>query len=365
MSGMLSRIMNSAIGEGQRPHPCRLFSLKEIRSATKNFDRERVIGKGRFGTVYRGQISGEGAGHVVAIKRLDSRSSKGKSEFLAEISKLSTLRHSHLVSLIGYCNDKKETILVYEYIPNGSLYDHLHGEHTPLSWVTRLKIAIGAARGMDYLHIYGVIHHDVKSKYILLDPNWVAMISDFGLSNLSLTNQSNSVVNTLVKGTVGYLDPGYVVAGQLTKKSDVYAFGVVLFELLSGRPAVDLDKDEDQCMLVVWAQKYVKDTKFDKLVDPRIKRKISTKCLNWFAKMAARCVHNVPNERPTMSDLVASLQDLLELQEKSNCDVESSGIPGFHWKILKYVVRVIKRHSGQSGTSSQKNLDHNKKQQDE
>ncbi|MFS7966417.1 putative protein kinase RLK-Pelle-CrRLK1L-1 family [Helianthus anomalus] len=236
--------MNSASAQGETwssstsAHPCRIFSLGEILYATKNFDDEHVIGEGGFGKVYKGRISGEEAGHVVAIKRLDSMSNQGELEFRAEINMLSKLRHCHLVSLIGYCDENKEMILVYDFMPNGTLSHHLHKADTPLSWVTRLNIAIGAARGLDYLHTgvgtqYGVIHRDVKSSNILLDHNWSAMISDFGLSKISPTNQSNSFVDASVKGTFGYLDPEYFYTRKLTRKTDVYAFGVVLFEFTS------------------------------------------------------------------------------------------------------------------------------------
>ncbi|XP_076885461.1 putative serine/threonine-protein kinase PBL28, partial [Bidens hawaiensis] len=255
----------SATGESEKSssmissHPCRLFSLAELQSATKNFDDELVIGKGGFGKVYKGQIYGEETDHAVAIKRLDSMSDQGELEFRAEIDMLSTLRHCHLVSLIGYCHENKEMILVYEYMPNGTLYHHLHKEDTPLSWMTRLKIAIGAARGLDYLHTgvgtqNGVIHRDMKSSNILLDKNWAAMISDFGLSRISPTNQSISFVEASVKGTFGYLDPEYFYTRKLTRKTDVYAFGVVLFELVSGRLPVDERYGEDKCNLVRWAQ---------------------------------------------------------------------------------------------------------------
>ncbi|KAI3827424.1 hypothetical protein L1987_01498 [Smallanthus sonchifolius] len=349
--------MNSASGEGEKSstmttgHSCRLFSLAEIESATRNFDDELVIGQGGFGKVYEGRISSEEAGHVVAIKRLDSMSDQGEIEFRAEINLLSTLRHCHLVSLIGYCDENKEMILVYEFMPNGTLYHHLHKAHTPLSWVTRLKIAIGAARGLDYLHTgvgtqHGVIHRDVKTSNILLDDNWAAMISDFGLSKIGPTNQLVSYVDASVKGTFGYLDPEYFYTRKLTRKTDVYAFGVVLFELLSGRLPVDERNGEDQCSLVRWAQKCVKERKLDQMVDSNIKGTIFPKCLKLFAQIADRCVHSVPKERPTMTMVLASLQAVLEVQEKSNQSGNSSGVTGFSWNIHNYFVSGTKPNSG-------------------
>ena len=263
------------------------FSLAEIQYATRDFDDEMVIGQGGFGKVYGSYISVEKTIHVVAIKRLDCMSNQGATEFKAEIEMLSKLRHCHLVSLIGFCEDNKEMILVYEYMPHGTLYDHLHKADTPLSWVQRLKIAIGAARGLDYLHTgigtqHGIIHRDVKSSNILLDENWEAMISDFGLSKIGPTNQSVSYIDASIKGTFGYLDPEYFYTTKLTRKTDVFAFGVVLFEILSGRLAVDRSLEEDQCSLVRWAQKCVKEQKLDQLVDSSMAGTIASKCLRRF-----------------------------------------------------------------------------------
>ncbi|KAJ0540812.1 putative protein kinase RLK-Pelle-CrRLK1L-1 family [Helianthus annuus] len=175
-------------------------------------------------------------------------SNQGASEFWTEVEMLSKLRHCHLVSLIGYCNYDTEMILVYEYMPHGTLEDHLHKLGTPISWCQRLKICIGAARGLDYLHTgtgieFGIIHRDVKSSNILLDESWEAKVSDFGLSKISPRNQPSTYVSTLVKGTFGYIDPNYFATGKLTRKSDVYAFGVILLEVLCRKKAVDNNLD--------------------------------------------------------------------------------------------------------------------------
>ncbi|KAK4602954.1 hypothetical protein RGQ29_011800 [Quercus rubra] len=220
----------------------RRFTLQEIKTATNNFDRNLIIGKGGFGHVLRGHIDHE---HTpVAIKVLGRTSRQGFREFQTEVEMLSKLRHPHLVSLIGYCNDERVMIIVYELMAHGALHDHLYNtDNPPLSWKQRLEICIGAARGILYLHEgeeHAIIHRDVKTSNILLDQNWVPKVSDFGISRLGPTRLSMSHVTTDVKGTFGYIDPEYFWTSHLTVKSDVYGFGVVLFEVLCARPAVDM-----------------------------------------------------------------------------------------------------------------------------
>ncbi|KVI01322.1 Concanavalin A-like lectin/glucanase, subgroup [Cynara cardunculus var. scolymus] len=323
---------------------CRRFSLAEIQSATLNFDDQLVIGKGGFGKVYKAYLHGNtGTPALVAIKRLDSFSSQGPNEFMTEIEMLSKFRHCNLVSLIGYCSDGDEKILVYEYMPNGTIEHHLHKARTPLSWMDRLKISIGAARGLDYLHTgvdtqHGVIHRDVKSSNILLDENWAAKISDFGLSKIGPTDQPSSCVSTLVKGTFGYLDPEYSMTGHLTRKSDVYAFGVVLFELLSGRRAVDRSFDEDEWGLVKWAQQRVKERRLDQIVCSQISGQISPKCLKEFAQIADRCLRSSRRDRPTMAEVVVALQLSMVLQQQFITSTQLAGAMGFTNIMQKYLV---------------------------
>nr|XP_043636801.1 protein PSK SIMULATOR 2-like isoform X2 [Erigeron canadensis] len=296
--------------------PCRKFKLDEVLSATENFNESLVIGSGGFGKVYKGKVI-IGTRHIVAaIKRLDMKSDQGPAEFWAEVEMLSKLRHSHLVSLFGYCNYEREMILIYEYMPNGTLEDHLHKLHTCLSWVDRLKICIGAARGLDYLHTgtsieFGVIHRDVKSSNILLHKSWEAKISDFGLSRISPTNQLRTYVNTLVKGTFGYLDPNYFATGKLTRKSDVYAFGVVLFEVLCRKQPLDRSLEYG---LAALAQDSIKKGHLKSIVDSDIRGEISPKCLKGFARIAERCLEYHPEHRPTMKEVILSLESLLTLQ---------------------------------------------------
>ncbi|XP_042752405.1 putative receptor-like protein kinase At5g39000 [Lactuca sativa] len=239
---------NSSILLGEQT--CQQFTLAEIQLATNNFDETLVIGRGGFGNVYKCPIN-MGLVREVAVKRLHCMSTQGAHEFEAEVKVLSKLRHGNLLSLVGYCNEGNEMLLAYEFMPNGTLKDHLCKADSTLSWLQRLKICIGAARGLDYLHTgtstqNGVIHRDVKGSNILLDANFAAKISDFGLAKVGPIDHTRTYVSTNVKGTFGYMDPCYFYTGKLTRKSDVYAFGVVLFEVLSGRQAVDSTLDEEQ-----------------------------------------------------------------------------------------------------------------------
>ncbi|PWA78823.1 protein kinase-like domain, Concanavalin A-like lectin/glucanase domain protein [Artemisia annua] len=335
--------------------PCRQLTFYEIQLATENFDESLVIGRGGFGKVYKGTINiGANVKSTVAIKRLDSTSNQGASEFWAEVKMLSKLRHCNLVSLIGYCNDGQEMILVYEYMPLGTLEDHLHTRLSCITWVKRLKICIGAARGLDYLHTgtgieHGVIHRDFKSSNILLHDSWEAKISDFGLSKVSPRNQPSTYVNTLVKGTFGYLDPNYFQTGRLTRKSDVYAFGVVLFEVLCGKRAVDSTLDEEHMGFASWAQDSIKMGRLKQIVDCNMRGTISSKCLRNFGQLANRCLHSDPKQRPTMAQVVVSLESILALQETVYSALRPSGMPIFGRKLLKFILPFNRENSGYLG----------------
>ncbi|KAM7462722.1 hypothetical protein LguiA_030843 [Lonicera macranthoides] len=301
---------------------CRPFSFAEILSATNNFDDSLVIGQGGFGKVYKGVI--DNGASIVAIKRLSSASKQGDSEFRTEIEMLSKFRHSHIVSLIGYCYSSTEMILLYEYMVNGSLADHLYkigkyGTSSNLSWVQRLKICLGAARGLDYLHTGtgvqdSVIHRDVKSSNILLDKNCVAKVSDFGLSRTNPIDQSCTHISTNVKGTTGYVDPEYMLTFRLTMKSDVYSFGVVLFEVLCGRRAVDFTLDEEQWSLARWAQSCIEKGTLHRIINPNLWLEILPESRKEFVRIANQCLCYRPKKRPTMTQVVGSLELALALQ---------------------------------------------------
>ena len=307
--------------------PCslsRYFSLAEIIAATNNFDKVFIIGAGGFGDVYKGYINGSAA-TPVAIKRLKSGSQQGAQEFKTEIAMLSRLRHRHLVSLIGYCDDGNEMILVYDYMAHGTLRDHLYNtKYQPLSWKQRLQICIGAAHGLNYLHTgatYTIIHRDIKSTNILLDEQWLAKVSDFGLSKFGPI-MSKSHVSTVVKGTFGYLDPEYYRYQRLTEKSDVYSYGVVLCEVLCGMPPI-IRTDEDEPMgLAAWVLQCYRNEKLDQIVDPSLKGEIEPECLKKFGEIIENCLLDNGTKRPSMNDVVGRLELALELQESAKTYVK-------------------------------------------
>ncbi|XP_076920235.1 uncharacterized protein LOC143581293 [Bidens hawaiensis] len=254
---------------------CHRFTFHEIQVATINFDESLVIGHGGFGKVYKGTFTNGESVLDAAIKRLESTSDQGAEEFWAEVEMLSKLRHCNLVSLIGYCNDGNEMILVYEYMPNGTLSDHLNKRLSPLTWVRRLKISIGAARGLDYLHTgtgisQGVVHRDVKSSNILLDGSWASKVSDFGLSKIVPTNQA------------------------------LYSC-----QHVGERKALDTSLDDEEINLAAWAQDSIKEGRLKQTVDSNLRGTISSKCMNKFAQLANECLHIHPKKRPTMAQVPA------------------------------------------------------------
>ncbi|XP_057779025.1 LOW QUALITY PROTEIN: probable serine/threonine-protein kinase PBL7 [Salvia miltiorrhiza] len=289
----------------------RTFTFREMAAATKNFRGESFIGEGGFGRVYKGQL--EGSNQVVAIKQLDRNGLQGNREFLVEVLMLSLLDHPNLVNLIGYCADGDQRLLVYEYMELGSLEDHLHDpmpDKAILDWNTRMKIAAGAARGLEYLHDKAsppVIYRDLKCSNILLGEGYHPKLSDFGLAKLGPVGD-NTHVSTRVMGTYGYCAPEYAMTGQLTLKSDVYSFGVVLLEIISGRKAVDNQKMGTEHNLVVWARPLFKDKrKFPQIADPALQGQYPTRGLYQALAIAAMCVQEQPNLRPMIADVVTAL----------------------------------------------------------
>ncbi|KAL6571790.1 putative serine/threonine-protein kinase pbl28 [Orobanche hederae] len=339
----------------KRRNASAVFTLKEMEEATSSFSDENLLGKGGFGRVYKGTLKSR---EVVAIKKMELPSFKeaeGEREFRVEVDILSRLDHPNLVHLIGYCADGKQRFLVYEYMHKGNLQDHLNGiVQVKMDWPLRIKVALAAARGLAYLHSGSdvgipIVHRDFKSANILLDDNYEAkikpqeyflqlffiyssqapersmimrtalykQISDFGLAKIMPQGQETCVTATVL-GTFGYFDPEYTLTGKLTLQSDVYAFGVVLLELLTGRRAVDLNQGPNDQNLVIQVRHILNDkTKLKRVIDPEMGRSSYTmESIAMFANLASRCVRVDSQERPSMIECMKELQAIFYINSK-------------------------------------------------
>ncbi|KAJ0716103.1 putative protein kinase RLK-Pelle-CrRLK1L-1 family [Helianthus annuus] len=319
------------------------INLEDITSATNNFNEKNRIGRGGFGNVYEGELSHSGGRSMVAIKRLnlDPRNLQGTPEFLKEIMMLSRYKHENLISLLGFCYERHEMILVYEHASRGSLENYLNSPR--LTWTHRLKICLDAAKGLSYLHDprgthQRLIHCDVKSPNILLDDQWNAKVSDFGLSIVGSANEQNSVIITLAAGTVGYIDPQYRMTHTLTKESDVYSFGVVLFEVLCGRLCYTLDSNHhiEKILVPTWIASY-QQKKLNEIIYNDLTIPLDKSALEIFSDIAYRCLNESREDRPTMAEVVTELENALEIHElpKSQKSCEWKETISYYEEIIK------------------------------
>ncbi|XP_014753743.1 probable serine/threonine-protein kinase PBL7 [Brachypodium distachyon] len=311
---------------GNHNIPSKVFTFLQLSDATNSFSPENLLGEGGFGRVYRGYNSE--TMEVIAVKQLDKDGLQGNREFLVEVLMLSLLHHPNLVTLLGYCTECDQKILVYEYMPLGSLQDHLLDltpKSQPLSWHTRMKIAVDAARGLEYLHEVAnppVIYRDLKASNILLDGTFNAKLSDFGLAKLGPVGDK-SHVTTRVMGTYGYCAPEYAMSGKLTKMSDIYCFGVVLLELITGRRAIDTTKPTREQILVHWAAPLFKDKKkFIKMADPLLDNRFPLKGLYQALAISSMCLQEEASSRPLISDVVTALTFLADPNYDPPDDIE-------------------------------------------
>ncbi|KAM3325156.1 serine/threonine-protein kinase PCRK1 isoform X1 [Capsicum chacoense] len=305
-----------------RPSDLRAFTFSELKAATKNFNRLTKIGEGGFGSVYKATVKcGEDSVKKidVAVKQLSRRGLQGHKEWVTEVNVLGVAEHRNLVKLVGYCAEDDERgiqrLLVYEYMPNRSVENHLSARsETPLSWAMRLKIAQDAARGLTYLHEemdVQIIFRDFKSSNILLDEQWNAKLSDFGLARLGPPDGLTHV-STAVVGTMGYAAPEYVQTGRLTSKSDVWSYGVFLYELITGRRPLDRNRPRSEQKLLEWVKPYISDSKkFQQILDPRLDGKISRSAQK-LSIVANRCLVRHPKSRPKMSEVLVMVNKVIE-----------------------------------------------------
>ncbi|XP_076942573.1 proline-rich receptor-like protein kinase PERK1 [Bidens hawaiensis] len=294
------------------------FTYEELAVATDGFSEANLLGQGGFGYVHRGVLPN---GKEVAVKQLKTGSGQGEREFQAEVEIISRVHHKHLVSLVGYCMTGAQRLLVYEFVPNNTLEFHLHGKNCPvMEFATRLKIALGAAKGLAYLHEDchpKIIHRDIKAANILLDFNFEAKVADFGLAKI--TSEVATHVSTRVMGTFGYLAPEYASSGKLTDKLDVFSFGVMLLELITGRRPVDSAQTYTDDSLVDWARplltRAMDDKNFDSIVDSRLQRQYNHNEMARMVSCAAACVRHSARRRPKMIQVVRALEGDVSLAD--------------------------------------------------
>ncbi|KAG8063827.1 hypothetical protein GUJ93_ZPchr0003g16971 [Zizania palustris] len=323
-------VMHSEIisnrGQEKHTHP-QIFTYKDLYAATGGFCADLFLGEGGFGKVYKGVL--DNTKQEVAIKILNLQGKQGDNEFVTEVLVLSKLHHTNLVKLIGYCVDGNQRLLVYEYMPLGSLKSHLHDlppDKKPLDWNTRMKILAGAAKGLQHLHVNvdpPVINRDVKCENILLGDEYHPKLSDFGLAKLGPTGDDTHI-STRVMGTPGYCAPDYLESGKLTVKSDIYSFGVVMLEVITGQKAIDDSRPKAERNIVEWATPWINKRDFHKLADPVLNGQYHMKFLLQALIVAAMCVDRTASRRPHISEVVAALNQISDSQSRRKWRSSSS-----------------------------------------
>jgi serine/threonine protein kinase len=288
----------------------KIFSAEELEKATNNYDKSRVLGQGGYGTVYKGVLPNN---KVVAIKKSKISDQRQIEQFINEVIVLTQINHRNVVKLLGCCLETEVPLLVYEFITNGTLSDHIHNKSlaSSLSWEKRLKIATETAGALAYLHFstsMPIIHRDVKTSNILLDDNYMAKVSDFGASRLVPLDKKQ--LTTLVQGTFGYLDPEYFYTNQLTEKSDVYSFGVVLAELLTGNEALSFNRPESDRNLALYFVSAIEEDRLLQILEDNIVNEGNIQELKEVANLAKKCLSIRGEDRPTMKEVAMELEGL-------------------------------------------------------
>ncbi|XP_021752716.1 probable serine/threonine-protein kinase At1g01540 [Chenopodium quinoa] len=293
----------------------RWYTLRELEDATNRFSDQNVIGEGGYGIVYYGVLDDN---TQIAVKNLLNNKGQAEKEFKVEVEAIGRVRHKCLVKLLGYCAEGEQRMLVYEYVNNGNLEQWLHGDVgpcSPLTWESRMNIILGTAKGLTYLHEGlepKVVHRDIKSSNILLDKQWNAKVSDFGLAKL--LGSDHSYVTTRVMGTFGYVAPEYASTGMLNERNDVYSFGILIMEIISGRSPVDYSRPPAEVNLVDWLKMMVTNRNPEGVLDPKLPEKPASRALKKTLLVALRCVDPNALKRPKMGQVV----HMLEAEQESS-----------------------------------------------